>query len=66
MMLAGVKIVPHQLARDVRTEFKVQRMPIQKKRKAWRVVRVDINRPGVYVIGDTIFMHPDLVAKLPR
>lgn len=66
-MQAGLKIVPHTLARDIRTEFKVTRWSARdKKRKGWRVMRIDINRPGCWQIGDTLFMHPELIAKLPR
>lgn len=63
----GLKIVPHELARDVRTVFKVTRWQTRdKKRKNWRVTRIEINRPGCLQIGDTLYMHPDLIAKLPH
>ena len=65
--MLGLKIVPHFLARDVRTEYKVTRwMTRDKKRKNWRVLKVEINRPGCYQVGDVIYMHPELIAKLPR
>ncbi len=66
--LLGLHIVPHPLAREVRVEFKVCRWsPGKKKRRNnWRVMRVEINRPGCYRVGNTIYMHPELVAKLPR
>lgn len=67
MNLLGLKIVPHKLARDVRTEFRVERCgPVWKRRKRYIVRRVEINRPGCYQMGDTLFMHPELIAKLPR
>ena len=62
----GMKIVPHMLAREVRTEFKVARWPLRKKRRNWMVRRIDIDRPGCLRVGDTIYMHPELIAKLPR
>ena len=65
-MWNGIKIVPHPLAREVRTEFKIARWPLRKRRSSWMVQRVEINRPGCLQIGDTLYMHPDLVAKLPR
>jgi hypothetical protein len=66
MILLGLKIVPHPLARDVRVEFKVTRWATRdKKRKNWRVMRIEINRPGCYQVGDRLYMHPDLIAKLP-
>jgi hypothetical protein len=64
--LAGLKIVPHKLARDIRTEFKVTRWATRdKKRKNWRVMRIEINRPGCWRICDTLYIHPELIAKLP-
>lgn len=60
----GVRVVAHPLAREVRDEWKVERHPIPKKRRQWRVVKHHIDRPGAYQIGNTIYMHPDLVAKL--
>lgn len=65
--MLGLKIVPHTLARDVRTEFKVARCgPYNRKRKRYYVLRVEINRPGCWQVGDTLYMHPELIAKLPR
>ena len=67
MRLLGMNIVAHPLARDVRIEFKVMRWATRKKkRKNWRVMRIEINRPGCYQVGNTLYMHPDLIAKLPR
>lgn len=65
--LFGIKIVPHLLARDRRTEFKVARCgPPGKKRRRYFVQCIDIDRPGCWQIGGTLYMHPDLIAKLPR
>lgn len=66
MVLNGLWIVPHELAREVRTEYHVVRCSPgrDKKRKNWRVMRVEINRPSAYQVGDTIYMHPELVSKL--
>ena len=68
MNLLGMTIIPSELARDIRTEFKVARCGRRdKKRKRWYVQRIEINRPGCWQIGsDTLVMHPDLIAKLPR
>lgn len=64
-MFAGMKIVPHELARDVRTEFKAVTWATRdKKRRNWRVMRLEINRPGCWQVGDTFYMHPELIAKL--
>lgn len=67
MNLLGLTVVPHTLARDRRTEFKVERWATRnKKRKNWRVLRVEIDRPGCWKVGDTLYMHPDLIAQLPN
>lgn len=60
IFLHGMNIVPHSLAVDQRME--VQRHPIKKRRRNWRVVRVE--RPGCWQIGNTFYMHPELVQKL--
>ena len=59
-----MNIVPHVLAREVRDTFTIERNPIKKRRRNWRVVKHRIDRPGAFVCGDVIYMHPDLVAKL--
>lgn len=66
MILNDLRIVPHELAREVRTEYHVVRFSPgrDKKRKNWRVMRVEINRPAAYQVGDIIYMHPELVSKL--
>jgi NAD-dependent oxidoreductase involved in siderophore biosynthesis len=64
--LTGMRIVPHLLAREVRDEWKVERHPIPKKRKQWSVVKHHIDRPGCYQIGNTFYMHPELVEKLKQ
>ena len=62
--LLGLKIVSHPLARDVRTEFKVACCGPRRKRGRYCVKRIEINRPGCVQVDDTLYMHPELVAKL--
>ena len=64
MYMHGLKIVPHQLAREVRDEWRVEKHPTQKRRRQWRVVKHHIDRPGAYKMGSTIYMHPELVDLL--
>jgi hypothetical protein len=66
MMFNGLRIIPHPLAREVRVEFRIERHPIAKRRRRWRVRRVEIIRPGCIQTGGILYMHPDLIAKLPR
>jgi hypothetical protein len=63
-MIDGMSIVASPLARDIRTVWKVERHPIPKRRKQWCVVKSTIDQPGMYIIGMTAFVHPDLVEKL--
>ena len=63
----GLTIVPHALARDRRTEFKITRWSTRKKRrKNWKVLRIEIDRPGCWQAGDVLYMHPNLIAQLRR
>lgn len=64
--LLGMRVVSSLLARDVRDEFRVERNPIKKRRRGWLVVKHRIDRPGCYRVGDTLYMHPDLIARLQR
>lgn len=61
--MLGLKIVEHPLALEVRTEWK-EAMPIAKRRRKWRVVKRRIERPGAYQVCATVYMHPELFAKL--
>jgi hypothetical protein len=63
--LLGFRIVPATMARDRCVEFKLERWTSKaKRRKNWRVVRVEIDRPGCYQVGNTLYMHPELIARL--
>lgn len=61
-MIGGMRIVPHPLA--VKIAHEVQPHPIKKRRRGWRVVRVE--SPSCLQMGGTLFMHPDLIALLPK
>lgn len=60
MHIQGMNVVPHPLA--IQVVHKVQRHPIRKRRRNWRVVREE--QPGCWVSGTTFFMHPVLVERL--
>jgi len=60
MNFHGLNIVPHTLALQIL--WTVQRHPIKKRRRGWAPVRV--TEPGCLQMGNTLFLHPDLVEKL--
>jgi len=60
----GIPIMVNELAREVRDEFKVERNPIPKRRRGWRVVKHHIDRPGCYQMGGTFVMHPEVYQRL--
>lgn len=64
MNIAGLSIVPHNLALDTFTEFRVQKQPIQKRRKNWRVVKYTVTKPGCWIAGGIVYMHPTLFVKI--
>ena len=64
LMLHGISITASALAVHSFTEFRVVRISSRKRRKAWRVDRVVTERPACYQMGNTLVMHPSLVAKL--
>lgn len=62
---AGMNIVQTPLAVSVRVEFKVSRwMTRDKKRKNWRVLRIEHRTPCVFQAGGVFYMHPALFAEL--
>lgn len=65
MMMLGVQIAPHPAALTVRHEWRVERHPTPKKRRNWQVVKHRIEQPGAYLASGTLYIHPDLVEKLP-
>lgn len=55
-LLNGLSVIPHRLCEE--TVYEVQRHPIKKRRRGWRVVKM--LRPAIWKMGNTLFMHPDL------
>lgn len=62
--LFGLDIVPQPRAVRVTFEHRVERHPTKKRRRNWRVVKHRIEKPCAYQVGRTVYMHPDLIAKL--
>lgn len=63
-MWTGVTVIAHPLAREIREVWEIEKSPIKKRRRNWRVVKNVINRPGCYMMGGVMYMHPDLISKL--
>ena len=55
--LHGLRIVAHPLATQI--VYRVQRHPTRKRRRKWRVVR--LQEPGCWQVGQTLYMHPVLI-----
>lgn len=62
--IAGIKVYRHVLAVEVCYEWRIERHPIRKHRRQWRVVKHRIERPGAFQICNSIYMHPELFGKL--
>ena len=60
----GLNIVEHNLAIERIKKWKVEAMPIKKKRRNWRVVMSIIEKPSAYQLGNTIYAHHDIIDKL--
>lgn len=62
MSIFGLDIIPCPLA--IQRRWTVRHHPTQKRRRNWCVVCVE--EPGCWQAGRRLFMHPDLIAKLPH
>jgi hypothetical protein len=67
MSMFGINIVPSINCWRTRTEFKVTTWATKsKRRKNWRVCRIDIHEPCAYQVGNTIYAHPTLIEKMKK
>jgi hypothetical protein len=68
--LFGIPVVVNPLAVEHRVWFTVERWPIPKRRRRWRVVRHEETKPAMFIVGENIFgrktavLHPELFAKI--
>lgn len=65
-MILGLNVVSHRLALTVRNEWAVVPHPTRKRRRGWHVVWRRVEEPGAYRLGNTIYLHPDLVEKMKQ
>lgn len=57
----GVKIISSPLAERVIVAWHVVRHPIKKRRRNWRVLRVESRMPVSYLLEDgTVVAHPTI------
>ena len=62
--LNGVKVVSSSLAIELTHEFRIEKHPIQKRRKQWRIVKHHIEIPKAFMINGICYMYPLLIEKL--
>lgn len=62
--LNGLTVVPHELAREVRDVFEVERAPGRPRRRRWIVVKRRIDRPCALIVGSVVYVHPELMQRL--
>lgn len=62
--ICGMRIVSTSSAINIRTVWSVERHPIPKRRRQWRVVKRQVHSPGVFQVGDVFYMHPHLIEQL--
>lgn len=59
-LFGGVRVFESSFATSIK--WVIEKHPIKKKRRGWRVVRKTV--PGCWKVGDDLYMHPVLLAKL--
>lgn len=65
MMWQGMQIQPSVNAVTVKVWHTVERMPIRKRRRNWRVVRHSTSTPAMYVLhGKIVVCHPSIYDKI--
>lgn len=63
-MLNGMKVLVSPHATKNVSVWAVERNPIPKRRRNWRVVRKTITEPVAYKMGETLIVHPTIFDKL--
>ena len=64
MLFAGEKVIVSAQALRYERVAEVRRVPIQKRRKRWRVVVVDRYVPGAYQSAQGLIVHPTIYEAL--
>lgn len=63
-IIDGIEVTAHPLALQYKTRFLVEKNPIQKRRRGYRVCKESYSEPGCIVVMGRVYMHPALIAKL--
>jgi len=63
--LFGIRIFENPLLVKTVVTYQVQRSPIKKRRRNWRVVRIEKQEPAIFMLaGGMMAVHPALMAKM--
>lgn len=62
--LYGMRVIPHLLAEKVERVARITRNPIKKRRRGWLLRYETVRTPCAFVVGSTVYMHPEALAKL--
>lgn len=63
--LFGIRVIENSLCVKTSVTYELQRSQIKKRRRNWRVVKVEKQVPVAYMLpNNAIAIHPHLVAKL--
>lgn len=62
----GLRIYQSPLVTTTEVRWVLEKHPTQKRRRNWRPVRTEVQKPAAYKTAEGIFMHPDLYAQLPK
>ena len=67
MALCGIRIISSPVAVEVSVKYIVTRWATRdKKRKNWRVMRVETTKPAILKMPGFVVMHPTLYAALKK
>jgi len=67
MFTLGTRIHSNPLCIKVEVTWRIERHPIRKRRRNWRVVRHEASTPCAFKLADgSVVMHPDLYSQLKQ
>lgn len=66
MIVFGVNVYESPYAVTVRVTHGIERNPIKKRRRNWRVVRNEHHDPAMFKTAQGFIVHPALMKKLKQ